>query len=423
MSNSFSSFRILEYLRHIELKRDTKFYKEHILLIFSVVYALDSNISGENFEKSYALEFRKYMLDADSKNTFLSRELLEFLNLAYYTCVYKLLSDVTTNYNPMTQGRPTLGKGMDTSSELLGEDELEFRTDIFSFLKIEVLTNEAADVHEEEHVMRRLHLLFTDFITHMPMKLKDMKVRSEDASKTALLYLEQGLARPPNLPMEYESFLECMGAFYSLDKEYKLAESFFSSDRDSFSLSKFTRSLCYDSPPMFVCNTKLMIGLSKSFPSGAFALIKLNGHNLSLDHFFDSIMKYLSSFGKLANAAGPVFQSDAYQRVVLDSLKVKLSPHEVHGIVSYLQLIQSVCAEHTIKNYFADTKRHWIKLILTSTKIRSLPLEIRAEMLRAVASMIPTQVVTGGQEAVASLWEIFYSARLIEPGCGDLRVI
>jgi hypothetical protein len=307
----------------------------------------------------------------------------------------------------------------DVANELLGDDELDFKTDVFNFLKLEVFASEES-LCEEEHVMRRFHMMFTDFINHLPMKLQEMKSRSEDATKTAHIYLEQGIARPAHLSADYENLLECLGSFYRLDKEYKLAKDFFSPEAHNVCLSKFIRSLCSDTPAMFVSNTKVLAGLSCSYATGIFALVKQNGHNLSLDHFFDSIMKYLMSFGTQGSFNGPVFQSDAFHRVINDPMKAMLNPNEINGIIAYLEFIQNLCYETVVKTYFTETKKHWIKVMLGAAKIRALPREVRAEMLEATATMIPFD--GSSQETIASLWDIFYSSNLIDFGSGDLRV-
>lgn len=38
--------------------------------------------------------------------------------------------------------------------------------------------------------MRRMHSLFTDFIVLMPLKVKELRVRAEEISRTSQIYLQ-----------------------------------------------------------------------------------------------------------------------------------------------------------------------------------------------------------------------------------------
>ena len=395
------------------LKENIKICKDDVLLITAIMYSLDNNINGNTFDKSFALQFRKYITDAESSLSFLCPELLDLIKLVYHLSVYRLLTETAVNsiYCP----HPIA----DAANDLLGDDELEFKSDVFNFLKLEVFCSEEY-FNDEEHVMRRFHLLFVEFLVHLPVKLQEMKGRSEDAAKTAHIYMEQGISRPTNLPLDYENFLECLGLFYRMDKEYSLGKDYFSAEPQHVSLSKFIRSLCSDTPNMFVCNAKVLAGLGCSYAAGVFALVKQNGHNMSLDHFFESIMKYLMSFGTQASFNGPIFQSDAFQKVVNESLKASLSPNELNGIIAYLELIQNLCYESIVKAYFTETKKPWIKVILSAARIRPLPREIRAEMLETTSAMIPVDYIS--HETITSLWDIFYNSKLIDWGSGDLQV-
>lgn len=42
----------------------------------------------------------------------------------------------------------------------------------------------------QEFYMRRIHSLFTDFIVLMPLKVKELKVRAEEISRTSQMYAQ-----------------------------------------------------------------------------------------------------------------------------------------------------------------------------------------------------------------------------------------
>lgn len=75
-----------------------------------------------------------------------------------------------------------------------------------TFIRSEVIQNEVNVLHicnhnlisskftlfyfVEEFYMRRIHSLFTDFIVLMPLKVKELKVRAEEISRTSQMYAQ-----------------------------------------------------------------------------------------------------------------------------------------------------------------------------------------------------------------------------------------
>ena len=390
--------------------------REDVLLISSLLYALDYSSCPQHLNRKFATEMKKYCTENNFANGFQCEEVLDLLKLVYFTDTYKLTSEThitSVQSTPSYQLDPAL-------ADVSEEEEFEFRKDMFSFLK-SYLFSKRELFAEEEHVMRRFHTFFTDFITYLPAKVKDLKNRCEDTAKTIHLYNEQGLTHPPNLPRDYENFLECMSLFYSED-DFNLSSEYFSTELQHAYLNKFVRSATVDHPFMFIHNVKMLAGLAKGCPLGVFNLLKQNGHSLSLEHFFDSIIKYLGSFGSQVAFNGPsVYQSDTYQRVINDSMKFTVNPVEIVGICTYLDLIEVLCRNSTnVQHFFTSTKTHWLKVAVSAAKVRSIPREIRAKMLNAAASMIAKDAI--GAETALNLWEMFYSVRLIDYGSGDLRV-
>jgi len=409
-------FRLIEFLK-VYLCKDDEFEvsKPEVYLITSVMNAIANNLMLPDYDQYYAKEVQKYIKDMEEKsvenNGFRCYELLELIRLMYHVMTHRALSE--TNINSL-QG---------AQSDILRNDEdFYFKKDLFAFLTSHIFSK--PDIFSDEFVMRRFHDFFTDFISYMPMKIKEMKMRSEDAAKTANLYSKQGIQRPPNLPQDYENFMGCLGKFYSQDS-YDLSSYYFNGEVCYLPLNKLARGACIDPPVLFVPNATFLRGLAKSSANDVFDLLKQNGHNFSFDHFFDSIMKYLSNYGNTQTGVTglhgvSLFTSDVFQKVVMDPMRLTMSPSEVQGICAYLDVVIMIGTySDRIRNFFSNQKVSWIRICLQAAKLRAIPREIRAKMIEAASSMICMNI---GLEAVNILWETFYSSKLVGQENGDLRV-
>jgi hypothetical protein len=414
--------RLIEYLKdRIRPEEEYEVGKGEMLLVSTVLSSLSNNLSFPDYNRGFAKELRKYLKDVEEKvddvNGFKCVELFELIRLYFHTMTHRAISE--TNIN-------SIHGMMDGQSEIVRDDEdFYFKKDLFAFLNNKMFYKPAVFTFEEG-VMKKFHDFFIDFISYMPMKVKEMKMRSEDAIRTGNLYLSQGILRPPNLPQDYENFLNCLGAFYAEDK-FELSNDFFNPDVLYLPLSKLARGACIDSSVLFVPNANFLRGLARGSPNDVFDLLKQNGHNFSFDHFFESIMKYLSNYGSSQPGSatsfnGPsLYASETFQKVVMDPMRLTMSPEEMDGICAYLDLVTMLSNNsEKIQSYFTNQKLPWIRLCLAGAKIRAIPREIRARMIGAAAAMIGQNC---SLETVNSLWEMLYTSRLIGQENGDLKVL
>ncbi|OXA52513.1 hypothetical protein Fcan01_12127 [Folsomia candida] len=416
------TLRILEYLKTtIKSDEDFKMDKGQSLLISSVLCSITNHLRLGDYDRNFARDLLKYLKDYDSKTPeeggFQCPELFEMFRLIFHIATHKALSE--TNLNSLHSGS---GLGSNSADIVRDDEDYEFKRDVFAYMRDKIFSNPSLYTFEE-NVVKKYHQLLTDFLTFMPMKVKEMKGRSDDAAKTAALYQNQGFVRPSSLPQEYESFLECIGMFYIHDEE-NLSTDFFDPDVRHLSLNKFARGTCIDSPTMFVPNAKFLTGLAKGAPEDIFELMKQNGHNFSFEHFFESIMQYLSSFGTGVQVNvrfnGPnLFTSETFQRVVHDSVKIQMNPAEVEGICAYLDLVRMMCENSVVvSGFFTNQKLPWIRILLETAKIRTIPREIRAKMISTAASMIFEHTSC---DIVNNVWEMFYQVRLVGQDNVDLK--
>lgn len=403
---------------NIKLEDDAKFNKSQILLISAVLFSITNHLQLVDYDGNFAKELLKYLRDCEQKTLedggFQCPELCELFRLTFHVMTHKAISESNIH---------SIHAGMGNSPEIVKDEEhVHFKRDVFAFIRDKMFSSLLL-FNMEEIIVRRYHQIFKDFIAFMPMKVKEMKGRSEDAAKTAALYQNQGFVRPPNLPHDYESFLECLGVFYSHEEE-SFSTDFFDPDVRHLALNKLARGACIDSPTMFVPNAKFMVGLAKGAPEDVFDLLRQNGHNFSLDHFFESIMQYLSSFGSGTplGISGPnLFVSETFQRVVHDTMRIQMNPAEVEGICAYLDLVKTMCDNSPkVASFFTNQKLPWIRILLETAKIRGISREIRAKMIGTAAAMISEQ---SSGEFVSSTWEMFYQVRLIGQDNVDLKVV
>lgn len=401
----------------MKIDENTNLDKAQCLLIHSVVFSLWNQMNSPEYNTSFAKEFLKYLKEVSPSigdSSFLCPELVDIFRLVFNILSYKAISEQNVN---------SLHMGIGNTANIVRDDDDSFlRRDVFAFLR-DHLFYDSALITFEANVFRRYHELLKDFIVYMPMKVKEMKGRSDDAAKTAALYHNQGFVRPPNLPQEYESFMECLGVFYSCD-ELNLSVDYFDQGMKHLALNKLARGACIDTPTMFIPNARFMTGLARGAPEEVFDVLKQNGHNFSFDHFFESIMAYLSSFGSNGSQFGfngtNLFKTDAYQRVVHDSVRIQMNPAEVQGICVYLELVERVCENSPkVASFFTNQKISWIKILLDTSKIRTIPREIRAKMIGTAAAMISDRC---GGDTVTSLWDMFYQVRLIGQDNVDFKV-
>ncbi|CAL8120009.1 unnamed protein product [Orchesella dallaii] len=409
--------RVLDYIKLHICREERRITRDDVVLIAAVLFAIEHNLHPTDCNVHFGLSLRKYLRDND--NTFKCMEMWDLFRLSFLINAHKAPAD---SQSP-TPAPPTVGPHGDSflnplapsTKSLLEEDsEFEFTRNVFGFLQREIFAKPefyAAD----EIISRVFHGYFTDFIIHMPLKLKEIKYRSEEAVRTALICQDQGIITGLQNVPEYESFLECLGEFYSHDK-YELGAFYFLDDDIQFlPLSKLVRTCCMESPALFLCAMRFLAGVSSGNPAAMFDLLRQVGHNASLEHFFDSILRYINSF------CGTSLDDYNIQGMGRTAPSMyAMNPVEIKGFCSYLSLVETVCIKYEgARSFFTSQKPMWIRNIMEMSKMRRIPREIRASMLNSLAAMIGEEILS--PETVSTLWDIFYQARLIDPGTGDVK--
>ncbi|CAH2257656.1 jg13054 [Pararge aegeria aegeria] len=105
-------------------------------------------------------------------------------------------------------------------TELLDQDEMlvdaAIDGGVFEYLDEAILSTDL--VASEEYYQRRVHSLITDFIVLMHSKLMEMRVKAEEAARSAQMYMAEGLNAPGGVARSrLEALLRCVERLYARD--------------------------------------------------------------------------------------------------------------------------------------------------------------------------------------------------------------
>ncbi|CAB0000439.1 unnamed protein product, partial [Nesidiocoris tenuis] len=93
--------------------------------------------------------------------------------------------------------------------------EEAIQSGVFDYLRQVFLSND--QLYKDVFALRRLHGLITDFISQMPHKVKEMRLRAEETDKTIHAFMHEGLEPPTNLSHHFEHLLLAIARLYSTD--------------------------------------------------------------------------------------------------------------------------------------------------------------------------------------------------------------
>ncbi|CAB4044831.1 nuclear pore complex Nup205, partial [Paramuricea clavata] len=93
--------------------------------------------------------------------------------------------------------------------ELLVEDDaivtMAILNDVFDFLRKSVVCSR--NFYEEEYFVRQVHLLITNFIVNMPLKVKELRTLGDEAARILQACAQEGLAPPVDQRQDFETFM------------------------------------------------------------------------------------------------------------------------------------------------------------------------------------------------------------------------
>ncbi len=300
---------------------------------------------------------------------------------------------------------------------------------VFHHLPSFVLASYA--LRTEEFYLRRLHQMLTDFVVLMPLKVKELRNRADDAARNSLMHEHEGVHYTvPMAGQHFEHLLRTIAALYRSD-DLKLGlvlDYWCPSDVNSsvmercpqrqVSLYKFVR-LAGDllMPSLYVPYLDLLVSLS-DHPQAAlhcFNLLKLNGlaggqqgaNTISWDHFFGSLQQYFANLRQELPQQKMLPMSDTIYHLGRP-LTRGISPGEIQGLVSVLRLIQSVADNCEAARVAIAENSSWQPLLVMVGLLECpVPPELKAELMRALASL------SRSPEVAHVVWQNVEAAQLV----------
>lgn len=446
--------RLLHHLETQIKPQERQFTKGDATLVATVLYTVEDELCPPHTNGEFGASLRRYLRD-NHEAGWQCMELYDVIRLRFLVSVSKLTSSAPHSVPPappLIRGRAHspgargdsdgLGYRLQTPRhapanptevnllvhQILGHEtcDMEFPRNLFGFLQHYIFAYPSYYTWDPD-ICRIYHGFFTEFIIHMPLKLKEMKYRSEEVAKTILMCQESGVIAPVPDVAEFESFLECLGEFYEHDP-FELGRYYFMENSMFLPCTKLVRTCCQESPSMFTSCMRFLNGVATGDVRGMFDLLRQSGHNASLDHFFESIALYLQNFGMQLSLEADRYQQQQHHHhhqpqtpaQMIQATSMIMNPMEIRSICSYLRLIETVCTRsEAARTYFTAQKSHWIRTALQVVKIRKFPREVRAAVLETCAAMIGEDTLS--PEITNTLWDIFYSTKLLDPGTGDVK--
>ncbi|GFS37681.1 nuclear pore complex protein Nup205 [Nephila pilipes] len=312
--------------------------------------------------------------------------------------------------------------------ECLEDDEKTIDTAIednaFQAYRNLIVKNSA--FHEQEFFLKRIHNVITDFIVLMPIKVKELRNRGDEAARIIASHSQEGLEPPTNLPLHFEHLLNLITSVYCKDPlNLKLAAEYWCPSESlmeqsylqrpsqrQIALYKFIR-VAGDllPPPLFVPYHQMLTSLSSS-PSCAhncFTMLKMNGRNgsqgsiVSWDHFFATLHRYYNS---LHEEVPPTLdrQYSYPQRMHLKGI----TPQEVQGLIAVLQLIaQVVRLDEIARITLTENPQYVPTVVILGLVTCSIPATLKAALINCLAAFAESP------EVASNIWQGLEMAQII----------
>jgi len=278
----------------------------------------------------------------------------------------------------------------------------------------------ASSFAKEEFYQRRMHTIVTDFLTLMPLKIKELRNRADDSARNAVMHEQEGISY--NVPLAGQHFgqlLVLISQLYTGDPldtcladVYWCQDTTHVSDPKQVALYKFVR-LAGDllMPSLYVPYINMLAGLADT-PKAAvqcFSLLKQNSaagtSTVSLDHFFASLSQYYSNLGQFGQTSArpdmTIYRgSQPHTRGI--------SPQEIAGLSSVMDLV-TVLASRSEQARLAMAEHPGWSVVPSVIGLLScsVPTQIKAKLMLFLAAIAKTS------DIVHPLWQALEAAGLI----------
>ena len=316
-------------------------------------------------------------------------------------------------------------QGIIDDDELVLESALNSGT--FHWLSKCILLSKC--ISQEEFYLRRMHQLLTDVIVSMPLKVKELRNRADDAARNKLMHEQEGIQF--NVPLQGQHFEQLLCSIAKLYNDIEdpthldLLLDFWCPIETSasgierypsrqISLYKFLR-LAGDllMPSLYTPYVEMLASLSRHPQASlhCFNLLKLNGlgnnqgggtSSISWDHFFNSLNQYFVNLRQETQIAS----TDTIYR--LRTMNKGISPSEIQGLAAVLKLITVVSTySEPARLAFAQRPEWQPVLVMIGLLGCSVPSMLKAEILKTLTSLSKTP------EVALDIWNALEASNFI----------
>lgn len=320
---------------------------------------------------------------------------------------------------------PTGVNGICEEDELVIDEALD--GNVFHFLKTAVVA--VPEFHKEEYFLKKIHGLVTDFIFHMPLRVKELRTRGDEAARIAAA-VQNNQDLPTSASHGFQYLMKLIGDLYRTDPlglqlsvEYWCPQDNYGAHETTYnvrppqrqvSLYKFIRLAGDLLPPsLYVPYIDMLIGLSSNPQSAhyCFDLLKINGMGsggpasavswyhifLSLNQYYSSLRREVPSSQDMHISVGP--QGPHHRGI---------TPQELEGLVSVLKLCRVVSENNeNCRVAFCENQQWQVVVVLFGLVTCSIPLYLKAEIFRLLAAFGKTP------DIAVSLWHTLESSQIL----------
>ena len=326
--------------------------------------------------------------------------------------------------NMRSQTPTSSGFNVEQHQAVVDEDEVIFETSlemgIFHWMSKCILINQKI-LKQEEFYVRRIHQILTDLIVFMPLKVKDLRNRADDAARNKMMHENEGIQYSvPLNGQHFEYFLHCINQLYlstnestsNLILDYWCPMDGGGGNIERYpsrqiSLYKFLR-LAGDLlvPALYTPYVQMLTSIS-NHPEAAlhcFNLLKMNGlgsggmsvnggvNTISWDHFFSSLQQYFNNLRQESYNQHHPYQDTIYRVAPVARQMTKgISPSEIQGLAAVLRLISTVCENSDAARAAIVQSSEWQPLLVMIGLLGcAVPTVLKAELLKTLASLSKT---------------------------------
>ncbi|XP_063785079.1 nuclear pore complex protein Nup205 isoform X2 [Pseudophryne corroboree] len=290
---------------------------------------------------------------------------------------------------------------------------------------------------QEEFFIRRIHTLITDFLTRMPMKVKQLRNRAEEDARLIHMSMQMGNEAPASLRRDLEHVMLLIGELYKTDPFHlELALEYWCPTEPlqkttlmgsylgvahqrppqrQVLLSKFVRQMSDLLPAtLYIPYLKMLQGLA-SGPQSAhycFSFLKANssGHEslqasggspVSWEHFFHSLMLYHEQLRRDVPSADSVHHRHPPLRGI--------TQREMDGLIAYLQLTTTVIEWSESARMALCDHAQWTPVVVILGLLQcSIAPVLKAELLRTLTAFGKSPVIA------SSLWQSLEYTQILQ---------